>query len=229
MSSPPPVHTFVNNIDVCVSYDKDMLPLNVIEAKDDSSEDIVDFNISNGQKVHLKDRLLDSHDHPLQYRGKPTGSPIYGQSNSNIQILLPNWMNNSKDIGRLIRDDNSLVSDFDNAFLKFSTRAYKAGNIRLFARNWEQLTSDRDIISIVKYGLRLRTMEHILPRPPFQYALSQAESRAINNEIGNMLHKVVIKHTDVQQCPTVRLFFTYFSPTEKEWRHKSYLKFKVLK
>ena len=73
---------------------------------------------------------------------------------------------------------------------------FQGGNIKNFASNWEKLTSDKNIISIVKYGLTIRFRELPSPSRPFQMECSEAEKPIVQSEIQKLLHKRVIHSSD---------------------------------
>ena len=108
-------------------------------------------------------------------------------------------------IQELIGNHHLLVSKVHSKALMHAVDNYRAGNITHFLKNWEHLTSDREIISTVKYGLKLNTMCAISPRKPIQYNLSADESRTINSEIMPMLQKGIIELSE--ETPK-----DYFSP-----------------
>ena len=82
---------------------------------------------------------------------------------------------------------------------------YKGGNISRFTANWEKLTSDVNIISIVKYGLTLRTREEPMGNKPHTYGCSDLEKALISNEIHSLRKKAIIMRSDIHSGD-------YFSP-----------------
>ena len=77
-------------------------------------------------------------------------------------------------------------------FLLSLVPLYKGGNISSFSSNWEKLTSDVNIISIVKYGLTLRVRGNSQSCKPFAYGCSDSEQALLNEEIRKMLDKSII-------------------------------------
>ena len=68
-------------------------------------------------------------------------------------------------------------------FLLSLVPLYRGGNISSFSHNWEKLTSDANIISIVKYGLRLRTRGEPEANRPFAYGCSDSEQALLTRAI----------------------------------------------
>ena len=81
---------------------------------------------------------------------------------------------------------------------------YKGGNISGYIKNWEKLTSDVNI-SIVKYGLTLRTREIPRGNKPHAYGCSELEQALLNHEIDSLVKKRIIMPSDIQPGD-------YFSP-----------------
>ena len=82
---------------------------------------------------------------------------------------------------------------------------YKGGNISCYVTNWEKLTSDVNIISIVKYGLTLRTREKPRGNKPHAYGCSELEQTLLTQEINSLVKKRIIIPSDIQSGD-------YFSP-----------------
>ena len=175
---------------------------------------------------------IDMHNTPLNDRGSDTNHAPYGdirddplidrgQSTDHLQqdhlthepepenslhwfatTVLAAQTNPIQD---LLGNHHLLVSKVHPNTLRQAVDNYRSGNISQFLKNWEQLTSDREIISTVKYGLKLNTMSAISPRQPCQFKLSVDESRAIDEEILPMLQKGIIELSE--ETPK-----DYFSP-----------------
>ena len=83
--------------------------------------------------------------------------------------------------------------------------SYKAGNISNALPHWEKLTSDKHIISIIKYGLPLQFTSIPAPKPPHTYNLNVRDSNMVSVEIENLLKKGAITPTTIHSSD-------YFSP-----------------
>ena len=127
--------------------------------------------------------------------------------------------NNHADMEQLLGDHSILVSPYSISSLRSYVQSYRAGNLRHFISNWEVLTSDKEIMSIVKYGLTINKIKDIEPRPPHQYGMSPKETEGIQAQIGHMLRKGVIAHTTVED-------HDYFSPIFA--REKSNGEFRII-
>ena len=82
-------------------------------------------------------------------------------------------------------------------FLLSLVPLYRGGNISSFPHNWEKLTSDVNIISIIKYGLTLRTRGEPEANKPFAYGCSDSEQALLTEEIRKMVEKRIILPSDV--------------------------------
>ena len=143
----------------------------------------IDFNI-----VPRDLNLSVNNIHPLNDRGPPReGDSLHWFADT---VLATQDYQLSTSMKDLFNDHSKLVSAVPISFLKEAVKNYEAGHIRHFVKNWEYLTSDREIISVVKYGLKLNTLSAIPPRKPFQYKLSAEESKTIDKEIIKMLQKM---------------------------------------
>ena len=132
----------------------------------------------------------------LKDRDVPYHGEVIPEGFENCVIEIPTWVDtNVLSLADMLEDEGLLVSHFDYDLLIHAANNYQAGNIAHFLRNWEYLTSDKEIISAIKYGLKLNTLSAIEPRDPLQYNLGHRESLAITKEIGNMLLKGVIELT----------------------------------
>ena len=83
--------------------------------------------------------------------------------------------------------------------------SYTAGNITTALLQWVKLTTDKHIISIVKYGLPLQFTSIPAPQPPYTYNLSVRDSTMVSNEVANLLKKGAITPTTIDAGD-------YFSP-----------------
>ena len=89
--------------------------------------------------------------------------------------------------------------------LKYLADHFRAGGITSALQNWEKLTSDSNIIGVVKYGLTLQFTSPPSLTPPHVYALNAADSVLVDSEIANLLRKGAI-------CPTTIEKSDFFSP-----------------
>ena len=113
----------------------------------------------------------------------------------------------------MIKDQEILVSDINYFSLYNSLSLYKAGNISKYLKNWEILTSDKEIISIIKYGLTLNTAGYVEPKAPHQYKHSDLETMIINKEIQNFLKKGIIVFSTIEEND---FFSPIFARTKKD-------------
>ena len=98
--------------------------------------------------------------------------PHYGQTvpegceNCFIEIP-PGVEREDVSVEDIVEDEGLLVSSFDSDLLVPAANNYRAGNIAHFLQNWEYLTSDKEIISAIKYRLKLiYHYLHYLPLSP---------------------------------------------------------------
>ena len=66
--------------------------------------------------------------------------------------------------------------------LKNKTDAFAGGNIKQFLPEWQKLTSDKYILDIVKYGLRIAFMEAPTICKPHPHPVSNLEIYYYNLE-----------------------------------------------
>ena len=69
---------------------------------------------------------------------------------------------------------------------------FTGGNTKLFAKNWEKLTSDTYILDIIKNGLRLDFKEFPQNRQYQFKALKDEELNIVKEEVQKLLSKQVI-------------------------------------
>ena len=111
---------------------------------------------------------------------------------ANSATILPTWTQQAQ----VSPNTDKLIFLADN---------YKAGNIASALPQWETLTSDKNILSIVKYGLPIQFESLPHPQTPYKYSLNAQDTAMVDREITSLLTKGAIIPTDVQ--PT-----DYFSP-----------------
>ena len=112
-------------------------------------------------------------------------------------IEIPSWvyMESRPNLEHMLQVERLLVSSLNFAALVHAAENYRAGNFKNFIANWEYLTSDREIMSIIKYCLRLDTKHYIAPRERIQYHLPDNEIRVMDNELIAMCKKGMIRKT----------------------------------
>ena len=102
---------------------------------------------------------------------------------------------------------------------------YSAGNISSALKHWEKLTSDKNIIAILKYGLSLQFMSLPQPKPPFTYVLDAEATQMVDTEIEKLLKTGAV-------VPTTITSSDYFSPifprTNKDGTPRIILNLKTL-
>ena len=139
------------------------------------------------------DRSLNYRDNSLVYephRGSEQVHPL-------PDIDIPSWvyMESRPNLEHMLQEEQLLVSSFNFAALVHASENYRAGNLKNFTANWECLTSDKEIMSIIKYGLRLNTKHYIAPREGIQYHLPENEIKAIDKELSAMCQKGIVRKT----------------------------------
>ena len=70
---------------------------------------------------------------------------------------------------------------------------FRSGNIRNHLEDWKKITSDKNILDIVQYGLELNFIDDPPEKSPFEYPRSQRECRIMDDEVSNMLKKEIIE------------------------------------
>ena len=74
---------------------------------------------------------------------------------------------------------------------------YRGGNISRYLANWQRLTSDANIISVVKYGLTLRTRDKPETNTPHAYGCSESERALLAQEIQKLVEKGIIGRSNM--------------------------------
>ena len=110
------------------------------------------------------------------------------------------------------------VSEFNKEILQTHVDKFKGGRIKLFQKKWESLTSDREIISIVKHGLTINLSPEFRPNAPFECKLNKTNSSHMDLEINKLLKKGVITQTTNQEGD----YFSNVFLTDKKRRGPSH-------
>ena len=76
--------------------------------------------------------------------------------------------------------------------------SYRAGNISTASPVWKTLTTDKGLLTIVKYGLPLQFASVPSPRGPFCYKLSAHDVALVHQEVTSLITKGVVVETDIQ-------------------------------
>ena len=85
--------------------------------------------------------------------------------------------------------------------LKILADHFRAGSITSALHNWEKLTSDSSIISVVKYGLTLPFTSPPSLTPSHVYALNASDSLLVDSEIANLLQKGANHYCQIRMVP----------------------------
>ena len=117
------------------------------------------------------------------------------------------------------------MKDISYEQLKLHMSLYKAGNITNCLGKWQDLTSDRTILDIVEYGLKLDFIDTPPLCKPYQYPVSQQEYIIINAEINKLLDKQVIIETNIEMGD---FFSTIFTRPKKDGSNRMILNLKHL-
>ena len=135
----------------------------------------------------------------------PTHSDAAHWHSGNIDI--PSWiqMDAETSLQDMMQDEQLLVSNLNFSALHYRANNFRAGSLTHYIANWECLTSDREIIPIIKYGLKLNIVDYIHPREGIQYHHPQKEHQVIDRELPIMLQKGIITITSKKPGD-------YFSP-----------------
>lgn len=127
---------------------------------------------------------------------------------SNKDSLMPPLVNSCINEAYLQNSDDKVVLDKEvslNNRLLVLANNYSAGNVRNHVKFWETLTSDPNVINIIKYGLVLKFDSFPSPRPPFVYNLNSTDASLVDSEVASLLTKGAIQPTSVYEDD-------YFSP-----------------
>ena len=127
----------------------------------------------------------------------PTHSDASHWQIGNTHIDIPQWiqMDAETNLKDMMQDEQLLVSNLNFSALHYRANNFRAGSLTHYIANWECLTSDREIIPIIKYGLKLKIVDYIHPREGIQYHHSQKEHQVIDRELPKMLQKGIITKT----------------------------------
>ena len=130
----------------------------------------------------------------------------------NIKIKLPLRVNTSitnsgVPVGILRNPVNmELWTDYD--YLALLANNFKGGNISFALKEWQKITSDSNILGIVKYGLTIRSEAPPMVRgQPVQYNFGRKETDIINNEINLLVEKKVICKSNPEQAGCFSNFY----------------------
>ena len=102
---------------------------------------------------------------------------------------------------------------------------YEAGNIKNYLKQWQVITSDRTILDIVKYGLKLDFLEEIPSCKPYSIGRGYEEVNIINEEIKKLTKNQVTKITNIEHDD---FFSSVFTRIKKDGSHRMILNLKHL-
>ena len=90
---------------------------------------------------------------------------------------------------------------------------YKAGNIKIFLDEWQNITTDPFVLNVLENGLRISlednpSCHNITP----QIYMSESEKKIIDTEIQKLLRKQVIKVSSYSEGNFVSSIFTRTKP-----------------
>jgi len=87
---------------------------------------------------------------------------------------------------------------------------YRGGNIKNYFEEWEKISSDKFILDIIKFGLKLEFKNNIIPNQKAFSCLqfNAKEEVAISSELQKLLKKCVIEECDREEGDYVSSIFT---------------------
>ena len=109
--------------------------------------------------------------------------------------------------------------------LHLKVNNFRAGNINNFEVEWREITSDKFIIDIIRYGLRLNFSQQPPEKAPFEYKRPEKEFRIIDLEIIKLQSKGVISHSPIE---TGDYFSNLFLTPKKDGSFRTILNLKYL-
>ena len=110
--------------------------------------------------------------------------------------------------------------------MEYKVQNFKAGNIRNYLQNWKKLTSDSNILEIIKSGLKLNFSGVPPENSPFEYPRKGDERKIINVEVQRLLTKEVIELSTTQEKG--EYFSNLFTAPKKDGTHRTILNLKFL-
>ena len=109
--------------------------------------------------------------------------------------------------------------------LKLMVAKFVGGAIGNQIKEWKNITSDKYIINIIMYGLKLNFMSPPPGRAPFEYQRSQSEREIISGEIRNLLKKRVIEPCVAEHG---EYFSNLFTAPKKDGTYRTILNLRSL-
>ena len=92
--------------------------------------------------------------------------------------------------------------------LKIEVITYQAGNIKNCYKTWSDITSDCNILSVAKHGIKIDFRELPWQNKPVSHPLSSSEILTVDKEICKLLRKKVIVETSRCEGDFVSPVFT---------------------
>ena len=105
-------------------------------------------------------------------------------------------------------------------------RNFRAGNVRHHYKEWRSLTSDKNILGIVRNGLKLNFQNDPLGKAAFEYSHAEAEFNIIDDEVDKLLSKCVITNTITDE--EGEYFSNLFTRPKKDGTYRTILNLKFL-
>ena len=104
-------------------------------------------------------------------------------------------------------------------------KKFRSGNIKNHLEDWKKITSDKNILDIVQYGLELNFIDDPPEKSPFEYPRSQRECRIMDDEVSYMLKKEII-----ERCCSEKgeYFSNLFTAPKKDGTYRTILNLKFL-
>ena len=110
--------------------------------------------------------------------------------------------------------------------LRDRVRNLRAGGIKGHYSEWRKLTSDRNILDIVQYSLKINFTSDPPEKAPFEYPRSAVEIETINEEIEKLINKCVVSPSITDE--EGEYFSNLFIRPKKDGTYRTILNLKFL-
>ena len=102
--------------------------------------------------------------------------------------------------------DQDKVRNINHYILHARVKQFQGGQIKNFLENWQNITSDIEIIQIIKFGLSIN-IEKDVKKQSFEYKVSKENSLNLDND-NNLIVKGVIEKSKIEQGDYFSTVFT---------------------
>ena len=106
---------------------------------------------------------------------------------------------------------STFVFDVMKESLKEKYSSFQGGQIKTRLKNWQKLTSDKDVLQTVK-GAKIDFTHCVEENSCFQRKFNKKENEVINKEINSMLKKGIIRETSQEEDQFVSPIFLVVFP-----------------